>query len=825
MRQSALPFSLIALFTTALLTACGSSSAPLANTAASGTKACNYNADITRTAMGVPHITADSYCGMGYGVGYAQAEDNLCLIMEEIIVNRGEHARYFGAGGRYVSHAIGTNMPSVESDFFWKMMNSDEEIAPIKSASVPEAHDASKGYVNGFNRYLREVKAGAHAGRHLRCRSEDWLTPLVEDDMWRRYHRLAMLASSAFLAPGIAEAQPPVSTGRSAPQRPSAKMLAKLDREEMRSKFPVTSELKIGSNMWGLGADATTTGSSLLFVNPHFPWAGTERLYMMHLTVPGTLDIMGSSLYGLPAVLIGMNEKFAWSHTVSSAYRFAAYELNMVGPTSYRYDGGTRELRAFPLSIQVKQGDGSLATQTRTLYMSHYGPMVGLKVSGQNIFPWTATSAYTIRDANRENSRLINQFFKWDTAADFTEFKALHKSVLGVPWVNTVAVGNGDPEAYYGDVTVVPNVPDALQNDAACRPTNAAIGAVVNAVVPGLPILNGSSSACEWRTDSDAPAGSNTFGPGNLPTLSRRDFVANSNDSYWLTNPAAPLTGFARIIGLEGTARSLRTRKSLVMLSKRADGSDGLGGINKMSREQAKQLVLDNTVHSTTLAMTTVLNDTCAAPTTIPNGSGTLVDIAPACAVLAAWDQSYGLNARGAQLWKEFWKRAQAATGFYATAFSANDPVNTPRDPRGNLPEVKKAMADAVTELNDKGIALDAPFGQVQFSGVNTAAGDARIPMFGTEGNQDGGFTIGRGNIASGGYPVNFGNSHVAVISYEGGRLNAEGFITYSQSTDPTSPHYSDWTQAYSNKQWVRLPFYAHEIAADRISGPLSIGE
>jgi len=229
-------------------------------------------------------------------------------------------------------------------------------------------------------------------------------------------------------------------------------------------------------------------------------------------------------------------------------------------------------------------------------------------------------------------------------------------------------------------------------------------------------------------------------------------------------------------------------------------------------------------VLSTDLALAGVLADTCATPAFgVPTPSQTSpnpapVNLAPACAVLAAWDGRYETSSVGAHVWKEFWKRAQTAQGFYGTAFSAADPVNTPRDPRTELPMVRTALADAINELTRNGIALDAPFGQVQFSGVSTAAGGAPIAMFGTEGNQDGGFTIGRGNLGSTGYPVTFGNSHVAVVSYEGGKLNAEGFITYSQSTDPASPHYSDWTQAYAQKRWQKLPFYADEIAAQRIS-------
>src|SRR3546814_10298099 len=103
----------------------------------------------------------------------------------------------------------------------------------------------------------------------------------------------------------------------------------------------------------------------------------------------------------------------------------------------------------------------------------------------------TNLKAYTLRDANAENDRLINQFIKWNEAQSLDEFKALHKSILGVPWVNTVATGPGG-KAYYGDVTVVPHVTDA-QNLVCASP----LQLVVGQLMPGLPVLDGSRSACE----------------------------------------------------------------------------------------------------------------------------------------------------------------------------------------------------------------------------------------------------------------------------------------------------------------------------------------
>ena len=75
---------------------------------------------------------------------------------------------------------------------------------------------------------------------------------------------------------------------------------------------------------------------------------------------------MGASLYGVPAVLIGFNEHFAWSHTVSTAYRFTFYELtlNPLDATQYLYDGEMRDMEASDVSIDILEDDGTSTKAT-----------------------------------------------------------------------------------------------------------------------------------------------------------------------------------------------------------------------------------------------------------------------------------------------------------------------------------------------------------------------------------------------------------------------------------------------------------------------------
>ncbi len=75
--------------------------------------------------------------------------------------------------------------------------------------------------------------------------------------------------------------------------------------------------------------------------NPHFPWDGPERFYQSHLTIPGQVNVSGGSLFGVPLVLIGHNDNLAWTHTVSTSYRFTPFQetINPADTTQYLYDG------------------------------------------------------------------------------------------------------------------------------------------------------------------------------------------------------------------------------------------------------------------------------------------------------------------------------------------------------------------------------------------------------------------------------------------------------------------------------------------------------
>lgn len=789
-----------------LLGGCSRSSAPAAGVGG------GYEADITRTSLGIPHIKAKDFGSLGYGYGYAFAEDNLCVMQQDFVTIRGERARYFGRDGSYTIVPNGVTADNLTSDIYWKATATEAAIAPTRDKTLPDYREVGRGFVAGYNRYVGEIRRGGHAGRHVACRSADWLFEVEENDLYRRFLRLALIASGSVWINEVANAQPPAAAAP-APTAPQQAAALKADPGPFRF---FQAEKPLGSNMYALSKDATADGSSMVFGNPHFPWTGTERLYLAHATIPGKLDIMGASLYGVPAILIGFNDHVAWSHTVSTAYRFTFYELtlNPANPRQYLYDGQFRDMSAVPVTVQVKEADGTTSEVSRTLYRTHYGPVLVLEASGVPILGWNNLKAYAFRDANAENDALINQFARWNQAQSLDEFIRLHGEVLGIPWVNTVASGPGG-KAYYGDLSVVPHVTDAKVQTCQALPLHQ----VIQQLAPGLPLLDGSRSACEWGTDADAPR-PGIFGRANLPSIQRDDWVHNCNDSYWLTHPDAPIEGYNSIIGPERTARSLRTRLCIQQIQKRLDGTDARPG-SHFDIPTLQEVVLSSQILSAQMERDTVVSALCPFGTLA--GSQGPVNVSAACAALAAWDLKANLDSRGAHVWREFWRNIAGPLlplpvgpdnpALWTTPFSASDPVNTPRGLNVALPTVQQGLADAVQAVADAGYAPDTPLGQIQ----HPAFIDPNIPLFGGEGHE-GAFTIvSAGPLTAEGYGVKFGNSYIQTVTWGAQGVEAQGFVTYSQSTDPANPHFADYTREYSAKRWHRLPFKPAEIEADAI--------
>ena len=429
----------------------------------------------------------------------------------------------------------------------------------------------------------------------------------------------------------------------------------------------------------------------------------------------------------------------------------------------------------------------------------------------------------TYRDANLTNNRAMSYWEAINRAQSIDDLEEASK-LIGNPWTNTIAADRNG-EAFYGDISAVPNVTNEQLD--ACN--DSFILAQINNF--GFPGLNGSRSECEWGTDEDAPE-EGIFGYENLPKLRNRTYVGNSNDSYWLSNPDQLLTGFARIIGPEEVAQTLRTRQGFVQAEARMNATDGKSDTPGYDVELLQDMLYSNMDIAEQLIRTDVVT-ICDAVTDWSAGdcdaevegnqpySTNPTEAAAACAVLADWDGLYNLDSVGASVWRELWWRFQGNTDMWAVPLDATDPVNTPNtlndEDAGVVESVRCSIGGAVDRLTAAEVPIDRPWGETQFryNGDRTE----RIPIPGGRGRST--FSVIISTLVDGeGYSdITYGNSYIHTVTWDETQCpDAFAVLTYSQSVDPASPHYSDMTEVYSAGGWNDMPFCPEDIEADKIS-------
>jgi acyl-homoserine-lactone acylase len=729
------------------------------------------SADIRRTSFGVPHIRAEDERGLGYGIGYAYAQDNLCLLANEIATVNGQRSRFFGP-----DQFSAEERENRVSDLFFTWLNTRQAVDAFWQAQTPEVRELMEGYVAGYNRSLTERRA---QGLPQQCQG-DWVRAITAADLVKLTRRLLVEGGVGQFAEALAGATPPaaaaagITSGQAALQVAAARMQRfALDR---------------GSNAVAVGSERSFNGRGMLLANPHFPWVGGMRFYQMHLTIPGKLDVMGAALPGLPLINIGFNQHLAWTHTVDSSKHFTLYRLQLdpKDPTRYLLDGKSLPMHKQTLTVDFKQPDGSVKAVSQVVYSSQFGPIV----QWPGKLDWDNQFAYSLRDANLDNDRVLQQWYAMNRADSLKAFAASVHQIQGIPWVNTLAADD-QGQTLYMNLSVVPNV--SSEKLAKCSDPRLGVQMIV---------LDGSNSACAWDIDPQA-AQKGIYAADKLPQLLRKDFVQHSNDSAWMVNPAQPLTGFSPLISQDSQPLGLRARFAL----------DRLGSLVKAGPIEAADLqhmVMDDQVYQAAQVVPDLLQF-CAADL-----GADAKALAPLCASLKAWDRKANLQSGlGLVHFQNVMESLEQAPDVWRVAFDPKDPQHTPRglaiDRAPVAQALRQGMLASVEQVNATGLKKGALWGDIQV----VSSGGQQTPIHGGPG------TLGIYNAiqsvprTDGKREVVSGTSYLQVVTFDEKGPQAKGLLAFSLSSDPASKYSRDQTLAFSKKQWSVLPFTEQQILAD----------
>ncbi|MFF8439123.1 acylase [Streptomyces bacillaris] len=779
----------LALFTvSASLPPAAASGAPEARHPKGG----GLSATIRYTEYGIPHIVAKDYANLGFGTGWAQAADQVCTLADGFVTVRGERSKFFGPDAA-PDFSLSSATTNLSSDLFFRGVRESGTVERLLKVPAPagpsrEAKESMRGFAAGYNAWLAQNR---HRITDPACRGASWVRPITALDMAAHGFALSVLGGQGRAVDGITATRPPTVA-------PPAAGVTPKEAAAAAERLLSTQNADMGSNAVAFRGSTTANGRGLLLGNPHYPWDGGRRFWQSQQTIPGELNVAGGSLLGSTTISIGHNADVAWSHTMATGVPLNLHQLTLdpADPTVYLVDGKPERMTQRTVTVPVKNG----APVTRTQWWTRYGPVVTAFGAALPL-PWTATTAYALNDPNATNLRAA------DTALGFSKARStagiersLHRS-QGLPWVNTIAADRSG-NSFFSQAQVLPRITDELAAHCSTPLGQATYPSA------GLAVLDGSKASCALGSDRDAVQ-PGIFGPGRMPTLKNAPYVENSNDSAWLANADRPLTGYERVFGTVATQRSIRTRGAIEDVAAMAER--GRLRVGDLQRQQ-----LANRAPTGDLVAADVAQWCAALPGGTAVGSdGAAVDVSAACPVLRRWDRSVDHDSRGALLFDRFWRKATAgvpAAELWKVPFDAADPVRTPRGIDTAAPGLSKALADTVTELRAARIALDAPLGKHQFVVRN----GKRIPV--------GGGTESLGvwnkiepvwNPAAGGYTeVSAGSSYMQAVGWDDSRCPvARTLLTYSQSSNPNSPHYSDQTRLFSDGRWVTSRFCEKDIA------------
>ena len=739
------------------------------------------SAQIERTAFGVAHITAPDYESLAYGVAYAHAQDNVCQTAQHLVTVRGQRSASFGPTATGLLGLRG--LPNEQIDLFIAAHIDDAKLAQAWRTVAPNVQAMARGYVAGYNRYL-----ASHTDKLPdECKGQAWVKPMTLAEYYRSNEITMVQAGIAALADAVVVARPPASTPTAAVTFDALEATA-----AMREAGVLDSPY--GSNAWAFGKDTTANGRGMLLGNPHFPWVGPNRFWQVHLTIPGQMDVMGVAIGMYSVVQLGFNKDVAWTHTVSTGKRFTLHELTLSpnDPTSYMIDGKAEKMVAKKISIATRSADGQPTTKEQTVWSTRFGPIVVNPRAGLN---WTVRNAYALQDANTGNTRALSTWLAFAQAKNVADVRSGMRN-LGMAWVNTIAADR-DGSAMFADMSVVPDVDAAHM--ARCAPSRPAAALMA---IAGLVVLDGSRSDCDWRRDSSSPVPGLTP-PERLPATVRSDWLHNSNDSFFYTHPAQTWGNISPLVG-DDIVRRPRTRAGLIevpdMISR-----------GKVTLPAIQGQLFENR----NLMARVVLPDLLAACGQAPSP-----EAKDGCTALMAWNRTSELGAKGAPLFREFWRAASTVAGVYRIAFDKASPVTTPAGLNMANAEVAAkvwdALAGAVKKIRAAGFAHDASLSQVQRFVLTDE------PIFFHGGDEIEGVLNNVGDraapgITTRGIRIDYGSSYLQTVTFDERGPVAQAILTYGQSPHKGSPHQTDQLKIFATKQWQSLPFHAEDVAKQRV--------
>jgi len=393
--------------------------------------------EIVRDAYAVPHILGQTDADVYFGLGYAHAQDRLWQMELARRAAQGRLAEVFGPR-------------AVKFDALMRSLELHPYAVAAVEAQSADVRAALASYAAGVNARIDIVnKAALGRGAPEFFAFPAALAPWTAADslavMKMMAFRLSAAASSETRRARFLLKTSPEDVADLFPDYPDGgvtalpKYAALFDGAEFAKLEPAkpdpvtalfgpppTPELAGASNAWAVDGARSASGAPLLASDPHLWLSAPSVWYLTRLEFPDG-GVIGATLPGIPAIIIGRNQKLAWGLTTANFDDQDIFieRLNPDNPQEYLTPDGWEPIETRETLIAV---DGAPPV-SMTLRRTRHGPVPPLEQFGlatitpAGYIPALAWTALTSADQSLE---AMMRLMRAGTLEDARDAAALH---------------------------------------------------------------------------------------------------------------------------------------------------------------------------------------------------------------------------------------------------------------------------------------------------------------------------------------------------------------------------------------------------------------
>lgn len=391
---------------------------------------------LQREPSGIVHIQAENDRDLFFGLGLIHAQDRLWQMDYQRRIATGRLAEILGAGG--------TDGEILNTDIFIRTLGIAQAAEAAYQNLSPETKQLVDSYTAGINAYLDLDRPLPVEFQTLGYEPEPWqpsdVMALVKlqslgtssnfgtellfaalQQQGLSFERIQQLFPTyegdvTILRPEDVENIPGLPLSSSLEKGSDSSSIDRTDissqsLETLANVKQLLAPFAYESNNWVVSGEHTETGKPFLANDIHLPFQTPSVWHSVDLQSPN-FNSIGASFPGIPAVVVGHNDRIAWGLSTAIVDQQDLYALvETPDGQGYIYQGEFHPYQTYQETIKVRGGEDIVITVRDSIY----GPVISdaLGIEQPLALNWVSLS---------ENDGTLESFLNIDRADNWEDF-------------------------------------------------------------------------------------------------------------------------------------------------------------------------------------------------------------------------------------------------------------------------------------------------------------------------------------------------------------------------------------------------------------------